>query len=351
MMRKAVLALAAGAVFACASSNNEITGVVGGVHPFSDSELKNHLTYGLRIGAAVNTLILDQLEVGYDYSHDVDYKQSKYDTSIHRIYFNGLKEFQIASKTKLYGLVGVGYEDLVNDDVYEDEDSGAFGQYGVGIKQYFGDHIALRGEVRHAIKFDDGHKNYLFYTLGLVVGFGASEQPVVIQKEEPVAEVKPVEEPKVEEAPKVVEEPKVVVAEPKVEPVETINEKDIQGTVVKKISLTNKNFNFDVNSAKVDAEGDKVLQGIADDIKSDSSENTKILVGGHTDSTGSAAYNLKLSQQRAESVKDKLVAKGVSADKIITRGYGDTRPVATNKTAAGRTANRRVDIIFVNQDK
>jgi outer membrane protein OmpA-like peptidoglycan-associated protein len=71
----------------------------------------------------------------------------------------------------------------------------------------------------------------------------------------------------------------------------------------------------------------------------------KILVEGHTDSTGSTATNEKLSALRAEAVKAILVAHGVSPDRIETQGYAATKPVASNETSAGRSQNRRVELI------
>ncbi len=71
----------------------------------------------------------------------------------------------------------------------------------------------------------------------------------------------------------------------------------------------------------------------------------KLLVEGHTDSTGSAATNERLSDLRAESVKAILVAHGVSPDRIETHGYAATKPVASNSTAAGRSQNRRVEVV------
>jgi len=68
-------------------------------------------------------------------------------------------------------------------------------------------------------------------------------------------------------------------------------------------------------------------------------------VEGHTDSIGSDEYNLKLSEKRADGVRDYLVSNGVSTDKIIARGLGKGDPVADNKTAAGRKLNRRVEMI------
>ena len=63
---------------------------------------------------------------------------------------------------------------------------------------------------------------------------------------------------------------------------------------------------------------------------------------GHTDSTGPADYNMKLSQRRADSVRDYLIGRGVNADQLVAKGYGMTQPVQPNTTKAGRAANRRV---------
>ena len=71
----------------------------------------------------------------------------------------------------------------------------------------------------------------------------------------------------------------------------------------------------------------------------------KLIVEGHTDSTGSTATNEKLSNLRAEAVKAILVAHGVSPDRIETHGYAATKPVASNDTAEGRAENRRVEVI------
>jgi OOP family OmpA-OmpF porin len=72
----------------------------------------------------------------------------------------------------------------------------------------------------------------------------------------------------------------------------------------------------------------------------------QVMIEGHTDSVGSDAYNLELSQRRADAVRDFLMQNGVKAAQITTRGYGKMSPVASNDTAAGRQQNRRVEIII-----
>jgi len=68
-------------------------------------------------------------------------------------------------------------------------------------------------------------------------------------------------------------------------------------------------------------------------------------VAGHTCSIGTEEYNLGLSQRRAEAVRNYLVSKGVSADRLTVRGYGESRPVASNATREGRAQNRRVELV------
>lgn len=69
-----------------------------------------------------------------------------------------------------------------------------------------------------------------------------------------------------------------------------------------------------------------------------------IEIGGHTDSTGSPEYNQELSQKRAESVRTYLIANGIAFDRLSVKGYGDTRPMASNETPEGRSLNRRTEI-------
>jgi outer membrane protein OmpA-like peptidoglycan-associated protein len=73
--------------------------------------------------------------------------------------------------------------------------------------------------------------------------------------------------------------------------------------------------------------------------------NSNIVVEGHTDSQGTASYNQELSQRRAQSVRNYLVARGIASDRVTAQGFGLTRPIADNETTEGRANNRRVEIV------
>lgn len=74
---------------------------------------------------------------------------------------------------------------------------------------------------------------------------------------------------------------------------------------------------------------------------------TQLVINGHTDSRGAAAYNQQLSEQRAAAVQNYLLADGVLPARLSARGFGENEPIATNETAEGRRLNRRVDIIII----
>ena len=80
-----------------------------------------------------------------------------------------------------------------------------------------------------------------------------------------------------------------------------------------------------------------------------SNPNVKVEVNGYCDAIGSAAYNLKLSQRRAEAAARYLEDKGIPAGQLIPQGFGKTHFVATNSTAEGRAENRRVELVPAEQ--
>jgi len=103
--------------------------------------------------------------------------------------------------------------------------------------------------------------------------------------------------------------------------------------------------NFVTASAELSPTAMTSLQPIAEFLKS--SPDVKVRVDGHSDSVGSDAYNLKLSTRRAESVKAYLVESGAQDAQVMTRGFGETKPVAANTAESGRKQNRRVELEII----
>ncbi|MGD8112497.1 OmpA family protein [Vibrio sp. TRT 21S02] len=149
-------------------------------------------------------------------------------------------------------------------------------------------------------------------TLGVVYKFGGSEEvaPVVVE-EEPVVEV--------------VEEP--------------------QPTVVTKTFETQRlgAGNFELNSTELKAESASKLDELVEFLNTYPQANVEIV--GYTDTSGAASYNQMISEKRAQSVSDALVAKGVDASRITARGEGENNPIASNDNREGRKQNRRVEVI------
>ena len=79
--------------------------------------------------------------------------------------------------------------------------------------------------------------------------------------------------------------------------------------------------------------------------------NYKLVITGHTDGEGDAAFNMNLSQSRADAVKAIFIRKGMPEDRIITVAYGETMPVANNNEETGRAKNRRVEIHVIKINK
>jgi len=77
--------------------------------------------------------------------------------------------------------------------------------------------------------------------------------------------------------------------------------------------------------------------------------NRNLLIEGHTDNTGNEDFNLKLSQQRADAVRDQLVSRGIAPERITTKGYGPKYPAVDNDSSAGRQQNRRVEVLVLNE--
>jgi OOP family OmpA-OmpF porin len=211
---------------------------------------------------------------------------------------------------------------------------------GLGLEYKFAPHWGANAEwlTNYAISGGSKMTNDTF-GLGVRYYFATPPQPAPVAKPAPepapvaVAQPEPAPAPAVEPAPA----PVVVETPPPPKPAPAPH---------KIIKL--EGVNFATDSAVLTKEADaklKVVLAAAKEFPTD-----KLEIAGHTDSTGSKAHNQKLSEHRAASVKEWLTKHGIAADRMSTVGYGDTKPVASNKTKKGRADNRRVEVRYTAQD-
>ena len=149
--------------------------------------------------------------------------------------------------------------------------------------------------------------------------------------EDGVPDVKP-EPPKPIEPPVVIPTPEVTPTPEEIKPEANVNDYNIESVL------------FDTNYATIKTEYYPTMNSVYTVLKDNASWNLDI--NGHADHTGSAALNQRLSLRRAQSAKDYLVRKGITASRISVKGFGYDQPVASNDTLDGRTLNRRVDFKF-----
>jgi OOP family OmpA-OmpF porin len=370
-MKKIVLSTLVATTLLVANNKYEITPMIGHVDTKEHKVFENHDIFGLTIGLNRDKdCKFDQTEIGFFQANNVDYKNGTRDTQITRLFIDQLKEYEIVSNLKLFALVGLGYEKnysyLIENDPYFN--------YGAGVKYALNDKFTLRVDARHLLRFD-GMK-HVMYTAGLSIGFGESAS-----KKLPITD-----EPK-----QIQDEPKQIQDEPK-QIQKDIKEVTQETKVVKKVVLDSDNdgvintkdrcpnsapnANVDTNGCKIEVKKviskevakkmakpvdlEIVFASNSDKIKSLDSKkfepyaeylkidkDAKVIIEAHTDSTGSAAYNLKLSQKRAKSAKAQLVSMGIEASRIKDIGYGETKPKVSNDTAKNREINRRVTVRIV----
>ena len=367
-MKKTLVALSAAvALFAGdAAYNYELTPTIGGVIPEGNLDLDDTISYGLRLGRNLDGYIFNQLEIGFEHAPNVGVAGTGgQETDITRYFANIVKEYKLTDFIKAYGLVGLGYEDVEHE--LADNDSSMFGQYGVGLKHSITDALAVKGELRHSIKFDDGDNNF-FYTLGLAYSFGkkavmeAPKPAPMPVKAEPMPMAKPV----------VLDDDKDGVPNekdlcPQSAPGVTVDangceiDSDKDGVVdsldqcpntpagvkvdskgcAKTITL---HVNFETNKADIKPSFMAKIQEVAAFMK----ENTiyNVVLEGHTDNRGSEKYNQKLSERRAMAVASALKDLGIDASRVSAKGFGEMKPVADNTTKEGMAQNRRVDAVF-----
>ena len=227
-------------------------------------------------------------------------------------------------------------------------------QYGAGLEYGLDNDIALRA----GLDLYDKDAGMVF--VGVLKRFGIKSKRKVVSEPEPVIE--PVVEPVAEVvATQAVVLPQVVVTydvdsdnDGVIDRLDDCADSPVGFTVDEKgcsiiefIKLGA--VNFEPKSFDLTEQSKLILDEAAITINA-SPEIPKIEVQAHTDYKGSGEANLKLSEKRASSVRDYLVSRGVSENRLVAKGYGESRPIADNKTAEGRAKNRRVELKIITDE-
>jgi len=177
--------------------------------------------------------------------------------------------------------------------------------YGGGLKYFLSENLALRGDVRHVVSFEDIQSNLLF-TVGLTFSFGGEKAK---------------KGPKFVEAPKRVEEKVVILAsEPMVE--EKIKAASTEPKIII-LALEDVHFDFDKSTLKPEAQ--TILKRNVQILRDN--PNAKVRIAGYTSASGTEDYNQKLSERRAKAVQEYLISEGlITRNRLSTIGYGKKNP-------------------------
>ena len=336
-MKKIILSSLACATMLLASNTSkyEFSPMIGTSNAHHQFEVENKASVGATLGIKNSKeAAFDQLEFALFHSNGVDYDNSADSTDITRLLVSGIKDYNVADKTSLYALAGVGYESLSKEK--NGLDSEFVANVGFGIKYAITDSIALKAEAREVIRKSDEHSTLLH--LGLAIPFGDSETK---KAPEPKKEVKKTVVTKVAPA-KVVDgdgdNDGVIDSMDKCPT--TMDGVKVDEMGCERVDMDTKmiaHFDFDKTNIKYN---DQILinKYVAYLKKFPKS---KIVIAGYTDSIGSMAYNDRLGIRRAIKVRDDIVNQGIDKKRIRLEYYGETMPVIDNKTAEHRAQNRR----------
>lgn len=252
--------------------------------------------------------------------------------------------YPLTERLDLFGRMGVMLADSryeANATTGEQENLSEDGQLhleGIGLDYEVTEHWIVRASGTR-YHFEDEKIDFL--GVGVLYFFPEKPKP---KKKAPV-EIAPVEIAPVATVPTI----PVVPVPPPSKPTPTLAEQlQSQGLATQQtdrgIMATLTGVVFAINSADLSESGKASVDKVAALMRAHPERS--VVVEGHTDTQGRAAANQRLSERRAESVKQALIAAGVAADRIVARGYGHRYPVASNNDEAGRQLNRRVEFLF-----
>lgn len=349
MLKHTSLAVAFGLMGTCLTANAADDYVYDGrfyVAPkvsygFFDSNGQYNLDdgegYGVAIGKPINKYF--NIEAHYGNFDDVDIENGPGSTDQESYGLTGLY-FPAPETSRVFLLGGYSLGNFEIDGENFDEDADNI-DAGFGYMQKITDYgLSLRGEYRYRYTdvdtLDHGFDNHIV-SLSLQIPLGTPPtEPQTETEPEPVAPA-PAPEPKDSDNDGVTNDKDQCPGTP------SNTEVNAQGCPVQKAEpIVLKGVTFEFDSDKLTSQAEDRLDNVVNALKS--SQDFDVRVEGHTDNVGPESYNQELSQRRADSVKRYLVDHGIAPSRLNTQGYGESQPVATNDTEAGRAKNRRVEL-------
>lgn len=348
-MKRQFAWMAAGLLLATPTlgAQNNVAAELGVFVQYSKYDAFTHLKDGLGAGARFG--IYPFKNFALEYEADVTKTSSSLlgDLTAWNNRIDGIFYFPMSEKLKL--LVGGGWTGTryYSDTTLNEFDSG--GNAVVGFKYCFSDKWAMRTDVNADFKdpSDQTLSGERTRTYNVRLGFSrflggpSRNSPCYIAPPPPPAPVSVAPVPAPAPPPPAPMPPTPVVQEtPQQQPAPAP-----KPAPTRRDLLTLRGAAFEFDQSSLTALAKDTLSQVAATLRN--FPEAKIEIQGHTDWIGSELYNQALSERRATAVRDYLVSVGIAGSRITTIGYGETRPVATNETAAGRAENRRVVIIEV----
>lgn len=306
--------VAATSVNALAQGQGAVEVEAFGKHYFTDSsrDIKNGELYG----AGVSYFLTDDVSLGLSYGeyHDITSEDRVQDGS-HKKIKGSLTSLDAAYH---FGNPGVGLRPYVSAGVAHQSigqadrggrDRSTFANVGTGVKYYFTENFFAKASVDGMYNIDADEAEWMA-GVGVGLNFGGGARQVAAVEPTPEPAPAPIVDNEPEPAPEVV-----------------------------RVELDVK---FDFDKSRVREESYSDIKNLADFMQQ--YPQTTTTVEGHTDSVGTDQYNQRLSERRAEAVRNVLVNEyGVQGNRVNSVGYGESRPVADNSTEEGRQINRRVE--------
>jgi OOP family OmpA-OmpF porin len=314
-----------------------VTPYFGGYLFDKDQRLRNSPVGGINLGYNFTKYFGVEASGEYiDTKYDLTTSHHSQSTDVGNYRLDGIFNLIPDSRLVPFVFAGFGGQSIDYPRNVSDRTASAV-DYGAGLKFFFTDWLALRADVRQIYIFDDNRKD-IEYTLGFSFYFGGSK-PALVSRTEPIAEPAPA--PMAKE--KVEEKVVIMASEPKVDA-----KFMVALTEPKIIILAFEDVHFDFDQSTLKPEAQTILKRNIRLLKDN--PNAKVRIAGYTSTSGTEAYNQKLSERRASAVKAYLIYEGlITPDRLSTIGYGETNPAvyeAAPKELYSSAAKANMRVLF-----